>query len=296
MLAESAREVVRSVCPRSVSRQHIEAFRPATELWEQAVELGWSAIPFSEDAGGLGLGLPGVCAVAEELGRELAPHPLVSLVLAGGADPERAIAGEVLAWIDAAEGGVTLDAQLASAFVSADGSRLYEREEVVVTPLRRIDGRDAARVRAVGEGRAVSAVADREGATVVLCAEMLGAMSAAMDLTLEFLKTRRQFDKAIGSFQALQHRAVDLFIEVQLARGAVLAAALDPSPAGVSLAKARCNDAFLKVCHEGIQLHGGIGMTAEHDLGLFVKRARVCEHTLGTSAWHRDRWAVSRGY
>ncbi|MCP4806340.1 MAG: hypothetical protein GY913_35060 [Proteobacteria bacterium] len=289
-LAESAREVVESVCPRSASRALIEGYEPGRELWAQAAELGWTSILLSGDDGGLEMGLPAVCAVMEELGRTLAPSPMLSVVLAGHAAPERTLEGEVIAVVEP----VTLDAQMASAFLCA--GRLYERDEVDIRPLRRLDGRDAAVVVPTGEGTPCAAEPDRDGATVALCAEMLGGMTAALDLTLEYLKTRRQFDKPIGAFQTLQHRAVDLFIEVQLARGAVMNAALHPTPANVSLAKARCNDAFLAVCHEGIQLHGGIGMTAEHDLGLFVKRARVCEHTLGHSAFHRDRWAVSRGY
>ena len=290
MLAESAREVVEAVCPRTRSRALIEAYEPGRELWSQAVELGWTAIPFGEDVGGLDMGLPAVCAVMEELGRQLAPSPMLSLVLAGHADPERAIAGEVIAAVDT----VTLDAGIAAAFLHQ--GRLYERDEVEIHPLKRLDGRDAAKVTLIGTGAPVDAAPNVEHATVALCAEMLGAMTTAFELTLDYLKTRRQFDKPIGSFQVLKHRAVDLFMQMQLARSAVVNASIHPTPANVSLAKARCNDAFLQVCHDGIQLHGGIGMTAEHDLGLYVKRARVCEHTFGASALHRDRWARERGY
>jgi alkylation response protein AidB-like acyl-CoA dehydrogenase len=173
----------------------------------------------------------------------------------------------------------------------------------------RLDGRGAARVRLedvrvdadalLGEagqgGELLEAVVD--DACVGLAAEMLGSMSETFERTLEYLKTREQFGVRIGSFQALKHRAARLFIEVELCRSAVMAAAraLDEgSPEArrlVSLAKARASDAGMRVASEAIQMHGGIGMTDEHDIGFFLKRARVAELTFGDAAWHRERWA-----
>ena len=106
----------------------------------------------------------------------------------------------------------------------------------------------------------------------------------------------------IGSFQALKHRAAELFIEIELCRSAVMAAAraVDAGSADaaalVSLAKARCSDAAILVANEAIQMHGGIGMTDEHDIGFYLKRARVAELTFGDAAWHRARWARLAGY
>ncbi len=141
-----------------------------------------------------------------------------------------------------------------------------------------------------------------DGATVGLCAEMLGLMSEAFERTLRYLKDRQQFGVPIGSFQALKHRAAEAFIEIELSRSCVMAAAraMDAgeaeAPALVSLAKARCSDAVMHVTAEAIQMHGGIGMTDEHDIGLFYKRARVAELSFGDAAWHRDRWARLAGY
>jgi len=135
-----------------------------------------------------------------------------------------------------------------------------------------------------------------------LCAEMLGSMSEAFDRTLAYLKTREQFGSPIGSFQALKHRAAEMFIEIELSRSTVMAAARaidadDPESALlVSLAKARCSDAAIRVANEAIQMHGGIGMTDEHDIGFYLKRARVAEMTFGDSAYHRARWARLSGY
>ncbi len=147
---------------------------------------------------------------------------------------------------------------------------------------------------------ALEGVLDR--ATVGLAAEMLGSMSEAFRMTVEYLKTRQQFGVPIGSFQALQHRAADEYVQSELSRSAVYYAAMcvdenmPDAQAAVSTAKARCNDAFHLIANESIQMHGGIGMTDEHDIGFFFKRARVAEVTLGDSNYHRDRYARLREY
>ena len=135
-----------------------------------------------------------------------------------------------------------------------------------------------------------------------LCAEMLGSMSEAFQRTLTYMRQREQFGVPIGSFQALKHRAAAEFIEIELCRSAVMAAAravdegAEEARKLVSLAKARCSDAAILVANESIQMHGGIGMTDEHDIGFFLKRARVAELTFGDATWHRDRWARLQGY
>lgn len=137
---------------------------------------------------------------------------------------------------------------------------------------------------------------------VLLAAEMLGSTQECFERTVEYLKTREQFGVPIGSFQALKHRAAQMFCEVELSKSVVLEAlsALDDDsdeiPELASLAKARLNDTYNLVSSEGIQMHGGIGMTDEYDIGFFMKRARVCEHTFGNSAFHRDRYGVTQGY
>jgi alkylation response protein AidB-like acyl-CoA dehydrogenase len=146
----------------------------------------------------------------------------------------------------------------------------------------------------------LEAVIDR--ATVALCAEMLGGMHATFEMTLDYLKTRQQFGVLIGTFQALKHRAAKLFVEIELARSSVLGAAdaLDrggaDAPKLVSAAKARCSDTAMLVAHEGVQMHGGIGMTDEHDIGFYLKRARGNEITFGDAAFHRDRYARLCGF
>jgi len=136
---------------------------------------------------------------------------------------------------------------------------------------------------------------------MVLCsAELLGVMRRALDLSLDYLRTRVQFGKPIGSFQALQHRAVDLHIQRELA-SAVLdetVSALDRDPGAVprarlaSRAKARCADAAMRITREAIQFHGAIGFTDEYDAGLYLKRAMVLANWLGNPAWHRRRYGA----
>jgi acyl-CoA dehydrogenase len=156
----------------------------------------------------------------------------------------------------------------------------------------------------VGEREAATPLIERaiDRATVALCGEMLGAMSAAFDRTVQYLKERKQFNVAIGSFQALKHRAAKMFIEIELARSATMVAARaidEHNPEAellVSVAKARCSDAYILIANEAVQMHGGIGMTDEHDIGFFIKHARVCEFTFGDAAHHRDRFARLSGY
>jgi len=227
-------------------------------------------------------------------------------------------------WRLAGEKIQVLDAHVADAFIvsarTGAGAELglflvpAGAPGLSITRQTRIDARNAGLVRLEGvrvgrdarlggteDGAALlERVIDR--ATAGLCAEMLGGMSQVFDDTLQYLKTRVQFGVPIGSFQALKHRAAKLFMEIELARSAVMAAvrAADEGdadlPTLVSLAKARCSDAFVLAANEGVQMHGGVGMTDEYDLGFYMKRARVAEMTFGDAAWHRARWARLHGY
>ena len=136
-------------------------------------------------------------------------------------------------------------------------------------------------------------------ARVIASAELYGIMSKALDMTLEYMKTRVQFGKPIGSFQALQHRATDLYIQQQLASAALdhaITAFADEPDARTratlaSRVKARCSDAALSITRAAIQLHGAIGFTDEYDAGLYLKRAMVLAAWLGGATWHRRRYA-----
>ena len=139
-------------------------------------------------------------------------------------------------------------------------------------------------------------------ATAVLSAELVGLTSEVFDRTIDYLKTREQFGVRIGSFQALKHRAATMFCELELTQSVVLDAlrALDEgrpyAARTVSAAKARSSEAASLVTCEGLQMHGGIGMTDEEEIGLFLKRAKAAELTLGDAAYHRDRFARLTGF
>ena len=133
-------------------------------------------------------------------------------------------------------------------------------------------------------------------------AELLGVGGGAMDMTVNYLKERKQFGVRIGSFQALQHRAAHLYSEMEVARAAVLKAqqlldAGDPgAEAAVSVAKAMTSLATTLAVQEGVQMHGGIGMTDEYDIGFYMKRGRVLAELFGDANFHADQLARAAGY
>ncbi|HEX7156689.1 MAG TPA: acyl-CoA dehydrogenase, partial [Burkholderiaceae bacterium] len=136
----------------------------------------------------------------------------------------------------------------------------------------------------------------------VVAAQLLGVAEEVFVRTVGYLKERRQFDRLIGEFQALQHRAAGLFCDIELTRALVLKAlqAVESDPVQARLiasqAKARaCATANLAV-QEGVQMHGGMGMTDEMDVGLFMKRARVLQELFGDFGFHADRVATLGGY
>lgn len=161
---------------------------------------------------------------------------------------------------------------------------------------------DGAAAEKLADGGAdlLGKVTDRAAAATA--AEMLGMAEAAFAQTNDYLKTRVQFGQVLASFQALQHRMAKMFTELELMRSAVEGAfeAIDADrpdvPQAVSLAKAIAGDTLNLVSREMVQLHGGIGMTDEHDAGFYLKRARVLETMWGNASWHRERFARLGGY
>jgi acyl-CoA dehydrogenase len=135
-----------------------------------------------------------------------------------------------------------------------------------------------------------------------VAAELLGVAGESLDRTVAYLKERKQFGKPIGSFQALQHRAAHLFGEIELLRSLVLAACvtLDQSPdaaaTAVSAAKYKACEVGRLAVSEAVQMFGGMGMTDEVDIGLFMKRARAAQEMLGDAYFHADRFALSQKY
>jgi alkylation response protein AidB-like acyl-CoA dehydrogenase len=161
--------------------------------------------------------------------------------------------------------------------------------ENVVVPASRMLG-DAG-----GAGPVIQKVLD--AATVGLCAEMVGGSQKVLDMCVEYSKSRIQFGRPIGSFQSIQHKCADMLLATESARSAVYAAAwaasADPERVGLaaSIAKAYTSDAYSAIAGEGIQIHGGMGFTWEHDAHLYFKRAKADEVRFGDASYHRERIA-----
>ncbi len=209
-----------------------------------------------------------------------------------------------------------------------DGVTLFlvPRDAVGVTiePLSMTDSRNAARMTLQDVVVSSDAVLGQKGsqlsasegnarefldraldiARIGLAAEMQGSLEECFERTVDYLKERQQFGVPIGSFQALQHRAADMFCEVELSNSVVLEAltALDEGRDGAeiatlaSLAKSRVGDTFKRVTREAVQMHGGNGMTDEFEIGFFIKRAAVAEQLLGNAQFHRNRYGALKGY
>lgn len=187
---------------------------------------------------------------------------------------------------------------------------LVQASACTVTPLDTIDGRDVAHVsvdaeigseaRLDGGALLIARLADL--ARLGLASEVIGAASRALEITVAYLETREQFGRAIGSFQALQHRAAVMHVDLVLARACVAEAwrvadlGKDDLSAAAALAKYMAGAALHKISSEMIQFHGGIGMTAEHLAGRYLKWARASEALLDGNAWLVDRYARASGY
>ena len=371
MLKDSAKDFCTNNAPISQLRSlrdedNADGFDRDT--WNSMVELGWAAIPWAEEHGGLAFGYKGLGVVTEETGRTLTASPLFgsiwvggTLVNQGGSDDQKAellpkiATGELLLALALEEGhrhapyqisttakssgdGYTLDGNktfvldghVANQLVVAartsgeagdrDGITLFlvdgNADGVAVTRTRMTDSRNAANIALSGVQVGADAVigAVGQGADVLdpaldiarigLSAEMLGSLQECFERTVEYLKERKQFGVAIGSFQALKHRAANMFCEIELSKSCVLEAltALDEGRDAedvaklASLTKAKVGETFNLVSREGIQMHGGIGMTDEFDIGFFIKRAAVTEQTFGDVNYHRNRYGELEGY
>jgi alkylation response protein AidB-like acyl-CoA dehydrogenase len=135
-----------------------------------------------------------------------------------------------------------------------------------------------------------------------VASEMVGLSEEVFGRTVNYLKERKQFGRAIGEFQALQHRAAQLYIDIEITRAAVLKAVqtldrdFEHAASAVSVAKARAGTTATRAVQEGVQMHGGMGMTDQFDIGFFMKRARVCEELFGDANFHADQLARAKSY
>ncbi len=216
--------------------------------------------------------------------------------------------------------GHVADRLIVAARVAADGDPVAlfvvdaRAPGVAIERTVMVDAHNAARVRLTNvqvgadallgsvEGGAALLEAVLDTGRAVLASELLGIADEVFARTLTYLKERRQFGRIIGEFQALQHRASELFCDIEMTRAIVIRAlqAVDEDPVKardiVSAAKARACTTANRAVQEGVQMHGGMGMTDQFDIGFFMKRARVCEELFGDANFHADRLARSRSY
>jgi alkylation response protein AidB-like acyl-CoA dehydrogenase len=301
------------------------AARAARPAWERLTgELGLTGLAIDERWGGMGAGIAEVAVAAEELGRVLLPVPYLSTALAGAVLGERdsevaagllpGLASGALTAAFVFTGDITVaDGRLSGTagnvldggeagllLVRAEG-KLYavRAADATVTTAGTLDQTRSQAAVTFRDSPALATGADGERAEelmrVLLAAESVAAAEHCLDVTVAHLKSRKQFGRPIGAFQALKHRCADLAVEVSSARAtagaAVAAAALahdDPGQGELGvlapLAKRYCVDVFWHVAAEMIQLHGGIGFTWEHEAHRYLKRAKTSQLLLGSPA------------
>ena len=282
------------------------------ELWSAMVEQGWPVVALSEDADGLGLTWVEACVLAEQVGYHVAPAPFAGAVLAtralaaaGHAALEPVATGAKIASV-AWAGGLAIDAPAADLLVhvTSDEVTLHEVTERpaptaamdVTRQVTRIDWDGIGPGTTLGGSELATDLLDA-GATLY-AAELLGVAQRVLDMSVEYAGVREQFGKPIGSFQAVKHRCADMLVDVEGIRSAswyaswaVATGAPDVSLAA-STAKAWASDAAPRVTGSGLQVHGGIGFTWEHDLHLYLKRAQLSSVVFGDATWHRERLAA----
>jgi alkylation response protein AidB-like acyl-CoA dehydrogenase len=299
-----------------------------TALWAALCEIGCAGLAVPVEAGGAGASWAEAAVVAEELGRAVAPVPFLGHAMAVAAlshlgDTEllpalaagersgalavpfatapgqfpRSLDGTVLGIADAVTAEVLL-------VLDAAGSlRVLEATEVERTPVVSLDMTrpltdlrvEPGAGRLLADGPAAAAAVEhalRIGA-VLLAAEQIGVAGRVLEMTVEYLNTRRQFARLIGSYQGLKHRVADLWVALTQARAvaryAAVCAATDASdlPVAAALAQARCSPVAQHAAEECVQLHGGIGFTWEHPAHLYLKRAVSAGIALGSPDRHR---------
>ena len=330
MLRDSARAITdRGVARARQLRFEGPGFDPSVR--DEMAGLGWFGTTVAEDLGGSGLGLEAFGGLCRELGSVLTPEPLIETVLAARLLAPVApglcaqvVSGKVrpaVAWAEMADGLEVTGAALTRLFVTGIGDcvvvlvplavdgrlelHAINTDELEVTEFPQVDGVQTATVRIIGTGRALGALPDGllthalDEAALASGFYLCGLAEAALEMSLEYLRERKQFGVPIGSFQALQHRAVNEKIELELAKASCgdAAAALDAGcdattrALAVSRAKSCASATALGVTRAAIQLHGGIGYTDEHDIGLYLRKAMCVAHAWGSADWHRRRFA-----
>lgn len=327
-LQDSIRRTLQSMSP-APRRLACEdgALRFSPTLWSALAKLGLSGIALPESTGGSGLGLLELALAAETLGYEAAPGPFLSHAVASLALPMTyarlpdiamgtARAAFIAADLTFSDGALTgtarfaLGAEDADVLVVATGDLVYRilpGAGVTIMPVNSAD-RTRPLAAVVFEGAAAEPLRQiapqrlRDAAAVLIAADALGGAQCALDMAVDYAKTREQFGGPIARFQALKHQLADMALAVEPARALVWYAAyawdadLPDASRVASLAKAHLADRFVDVTRAAIQAHGGIGYTWDYDLQIWFRRALFDRAFLGAPSEHRERAAQLAGW
>ncbi len=323
MIDDSAADVLREDRHRARKLRFTEHGFDRSK-WAEFAELGWLMLRLEEEQGGLGMGCRELCAIARRMGQELTPEPVIAAALAACATPapvqEQVASGEkiVLPVFAAFDGelpvlkGGRLSGTLppipfgkaADAFViqTADGAAFVQSDAAGLS-LKEHPAHDGSRFCEISLHEVEAELVDidmaplREEATLANSAYLLGIAETALSLTIDYIKQREQFGKPIGSFQALQHRSVDMLLQLRLGQAALRAAIAEMNTGAgelavqkaVSQAAARAIKASRYITKESIQLHGGIGYTDEADISLYLRKCLAVSGLFGSERFHRQR-------
>ncbi len=272
---------------------------PGLALWRRLADLGVTGLAVPERFEGAGAGVVEVVIAFEQMGRHAVPGPLVeSLVAVPMVLRDTDLAGRWLPGIAAGKTVATmtapplvpygLDADLADPVLLVNGDSLWLAQ--VGNALASVDRSRRLFQVTAGEPLGAFEVGGALDAGALACAaQLLGLGRALLDLTVGYARQRHQFGRPIGSFQAVKHQLADVLVGLETARPLVYGAAVTGDPRDVSAAKVAAGEAAYRAARVALQVHGAIGYTAEHDLGLWLAKVRALRSAWGTPHWHRTR-------
>ena len=313
-IRDAARSLLGAAAPHR--RAHAEQHTHDMQAWAQMRELGWPALAVPEVDGGLGLGIVELVVLAEELGYALVASPLLpsvmaSLLIAHGGDRAQrgrwlpALAsGDALGTVARRHGATAIgpDATAAAVIVIVEdtAAELLDAKQAQVTALRSIDlTRPFARIDGRGMPLGQRVAHGLRAAEIALAAESVGVAARLLEMAVNYARERTQYGRAIGGFQAVSHACAEMYLRVESARslvyGAAWAADHDATalPVAAAAATAHASESAWRVAADALQVHGGIGFTWEHDLHLYLRRARANMAWLGGPDLHRERVAAA---
>jgi alkylation response protein AidB-like acyl-CoA dehydrogenase len=271
--------------------------RAGDDVWKEITSLGWQALPFED------FGFLEACLLVEEMGRARVVMPYLSTVACGFAAPslvKEIVGGTVCAYVPFSGALVPWAAAADRLLVTTpSGVVVTSPSEVTSTPVSVVGPAPTSRVE-YGEVTGSSAGPVEAYGAAATCAEMVGGAQAVLDLTVEYAKTREQFGKPIGMFQAVQHHCANMAIDVLGARFIAYEAIWHlaegrAAETEVAVAKAWVSEAYERVCALAHQVHGAIGFTAEHELHHYTRHAMSTALSFGDADTHLDQLATRLG-